>query len=104
VLLIFASSATAETSWSVIKYEDLHADVKAEREKLFLFLGVKPNLAAKIKGHLKPGFGEERPNEFLRKGTVGDWKNYFTDQTKVWFKEEAGEELRLQGYVADGDW
>ncbi len=87
-----------------VKYEDLHADVKGERKKLFKFLGVKPSQAAKIDGCLKPGFSEERPNEFLRKGVVGDWKNYFTDQVKGWFREEAGEELKRQGYVDGNDW
>ena len=82
-----------------IKYEDLHKDVEGQRDKLFKFLKVKPRLAAKIEGHLKPGFSEERPGEFLRKGAVGDWENYFTDDAKTWFKEEAGSELIQQGYV-----
>ncbi len=88
----------------VLKYEDLHADVEAERKSLFEFLGVKPTRAAKIEGHLKPGFTEERPNEFLRKGTVGDWKNYFTDDVKRWFKDEAGDELQRQEYCTGTDW
>ena len=87
-----------------VRYEDLHADVQAERHKLFEFLGVNPRRCAQISGHLKAGFKEERPNEFLRKGSVGDWENYFTDQTRRWYKEEAGEELRLQGYVTGADW
>ena len=87
-----------------VRYEDLHADVQTERTKLFEFLGVDPKRCAKIHGNLKAGFREERPNEFLRKGAVGDWQNYFTDQTKLWYKEEAGEELRLQGYVTDANW
>ena len=87
----------------LVKYEDLHVDVERERNELFKFLGVKPRHAAKITGDLQPGFTEERPNEFLRKGTVGDWKNYFTDQSKAWFRDEAGPELERQGY-ASGDW
>ena len=87
-----------------VNYEALHADVEAERAKLFEFLGVKPKKAAKIEGCLKPGFSEERPNEFLRKGTVGDWKNYFTDDVKAWFKDTAGEELQRQGYAENADW
>ena len=88
----------------VVKYEDLHANVEVERKKLFKFLGVKTGLAAEIEGRLKPGFTEERPNEFLRKGMVGDWKNYFTDEQKAWFNDEAGEELQRQGYVSGTDW
>ena len=87
-----------------IKYEDLHKDVEGQRDKLFKFLKVKPRLAAKIEGHLKPGFSEERPGEFLRKGAVGEWENYFTDDAKTWFKEEAGSELIQQGYVDSDDW
>lgn len=87
-----------------VRYEDLHRDVIGERKKLFEFLGVDPKRCAKIDGVLKPGFSEERPAEFLRKGQVGDWKNYFTDQTKVWFKEEAGAVLKSQGYVDSDDW
>ena len=88
----------------IVRYEDLHEDTDAEREKLFQFLDVDPTRAAKIKGSLKPGFKKERPTEFLRKGAIGDWKNYFTDDTKLWFKEEAGEALIQQGYADSMDW
>ena len=88
----------------VVRYEDLHADVDAKRAELFEFLGVDPKRAAKIEGHLKPGFEEERPDEFLRKGEVGDWRNYFTDRAKQWFKESARDELIQQGYVDSDDW
>lgn len=87
-----------------VKYEDLHADVESERGKLFEFLGVNPDSAAKIEGRLKPGFVEERPDQFLRKGVVGDWKNYFTDNSRAWFNDVAGEELQRQGYVTGADW
>lgn len=87
-----------------VKYEDLHRDTQGERAKLFEFLDVDPSRAAKIQGHLKPGFKHEQPTEFLRKGVVGDWRNYFTDQTKAWFNEEAGEELIKYGYADSLDW
>jgi hypothetical protein len=81
-----------------VRYEDLHADTQKERTRLFEFLDVDPSRAAAIEGQLSPGFKEERPDAFLRKGAVGDWKNYFTPQTTQWFKEEVGEELKNQGY------
>jgi hypothetical protein len=87
-----------------IRYEDLHLDTQRERHVLFEFLDVDPQRAAKIRGDLKPGFGTERPTEFLRKGAVGDWKNYFTEDTKKWFKEEAGQTLIDQGYADSMDW
>jgi len=87
-----------------VRYEDLHRDTAAERAALFEFLDVDPKRAAKIEGDLKPGFTKERPSEFLRKGKVGDWKNYFTEQTVEWFKEEAGEQLIKYDYESSNDW
>lgn len=87
-----------------VKYEDLHLDTERVRSELFKFLEVNPKRAAKLEGVLKPGFSEERPREFLRKGAVGDWRNYFTDDTRKWFKQHAGEELVRQGYESSLDW
>lgn len=87
-----------------VHYEQLHENTDAVRKELFEFLGVDPKRAARLEGVLQPGFKKERPNEFLRKGAVGDWKNYFTDKTRQWFKEEAGEELIRQGYEDSFDW
>lgn len=87
-----------------VHYEALHKDTAGIRNELFKFLEVNPKRAAKIDGVLKPGFQEERPNEFLRKGAVGDWKNYFNDDTRKWFNLEAGEELVRQGYEQSLDW
>lgn len=87
-----------------VRYEDLHRDVSQERKKLFEFLDVDPSKSSKILGHLKPGFKKERPSEFLRKGSVGDWTNYFTEQNKDWFKEYAGKQLIQYGYETSFDW
>ena len=87
-----------------VHYEALHQDTEGRRRELFEFLDVDPDKAANIDGHLAPGFKEERPTEFLRKGAVGDWRNYFTEENTAWFKEEGGQELINQGYEKDFDW
>ena len=87
-----------------VHYEALHQDVEKYRRELFEFLDVDPSRCSKIQGHLKPGFSKERPRDFLRKGQVGDWRNYFTDNTKIWFKDIGGQELIHQGYEESLDW
>jgi hypothetical protein len=87
-----------------VKYEELHRDVEGERDKLFAFLDVDPAAAGPLPDELKPGFSKERPTEFLRKGVVGDWENYFTDKTREWFIDVAGELLIKQGYVENNRW
>jgi len=87
-----------------VKYEDLHQSTERERERLFDFLQVDPTLATPLGGDLKPGFEQERPNEFFRKGVVGDWKNYMTPQVKQWINEVAGPALMQYGYVESLDW
>jgi len=81
-----------------VRYEDLHADVHKERRRLFEFLDVDPDACDDIVGDLNPGFKEERPDEFNRKGAVGDWKLYFTDDTTNWYTDVAGEALDHLGY------
>jgi hypothetical protein len=40
----------------------------------------------------------------FRRGAVGDWRNHFTEDHKVAFKEVAGAELIALGYEQDDDW
>ncbi|MBX3416759.1 MAG: sulfotransferase domain-containing protein [Pirellulaceae bacterium] len=87
-----------------VRYEDLHLRTQEISDELFEFLGVDPQLAPPIEGELKPGFENESPNQFFRKGQAGDWVNYFTDQVKEQFKNIAGEELVRQGYENDLEW
>ena len=41
---------------------------------------------------------------FFRKGNVGDWKNYFTEEHKELFKKEIGQLLIEEGYEKDLEW
>lgn len=48
-------------------------------------------------------FGKELSFTF-RKGQIGDWKNYFTDEHKTLFKKVAGQLLIDLGYESDMNW
>jgi len=87
-----------------LRYEDFHSDIQASRRRMYSFLDVDPDVAAEIPPSLMPGLKEEQPDQFNRKGQVGDWENYVTDQVKDWIKDEIGEELIRQGYAESLDW
>ncbi len=84
-----------------VRYEDFHADVRSTCRRVFEFLGVAAEESPPIHEHehLVPGLPEERPNEFNRKGIVGDWENYVTDSARRWIDDEAGVQLRQYGYL-----
>lgn len=90
----------------VVRYEDLHEDTEGQRRGLYEFLGLDPSQARPLseKSKTVAGFGREDPTSFYRKGEVGDWRNYATDDFKRWFKEEAGEMLVAMGYERDAGW
>ena len=48
--------------------------------------------------------GEEDPNNFVRKGIIGDWKNVFNREARECFQHYAGNELIALGYEANSDW
>lgn len=87
-----------------VKYEDIHRDTPGQREKMFEFLGVDPDRCQPLEGQLKPGFDAETPNQFFRKGAVGDWKNYFSQRTKDRFNSIAGDLLVDLGYTDSHSW
>lgn len=87
-----------------IRYEDVHRDTESMRRKMYAFLDVDPEMAAPLAINTTPGFRKERPDQFLRKGAVGDWKNYITRTAKEVFNEVAGQTLIDTGYVDTMDW
>ena len=48
--------------------------------------------------------GEENKSSFLRKGIVGDWKNYFNQEARERFFYYAGDALIKLGYETGDDW
>lgn len=89
-----------------VRYEQVHADPEGERSRMYRFLGLDPARAEPISAESKttPGASDPNPTEFLRKGVVGDWQNYFTDRARAWFHEVAGESLIRAGYAKDEHW
>ena len=71
----------------MVRYESLHENVESNRRQMYEFLNVDHEAANPIPESLLPGHSSEKPNEFLRKGMVGDWQNYMTDQAKAWMDE-----------------
>ncbi len=86
-----------------VRYEDLHADTDGVRRGMYGFLGLDPDAALPLSeesGTLPgapAGLG-------IGKGDVGSWEAYFTDESKQWFLEEAGETLVELGYTEDMSW
>ncbi len=87
-----------------VRYEALHKDIERQRKRVYEFLDVDPTLAAPLEFNTQPGFKKEQPNKFLRKGAVGDWKNYFSPRLRDLFNEHAGDVLVKLGYVDSLDW
>ena len=48
--------------------------------------------------------GQEDVKSHYRKGTPGDWKNYFSDQHKLIFKKNYNDLLIKLGYEVDENW
>ncbi len=95
-----------------LRYESL-LERPEQIERAFSLIGVSTdpaivaqcvaeNTFARKSGGRQPG--EEDRRSFTRKGVVGDWKNYFTEDDKALFKELAGDLLISLGYVANNDW
>lgn len=93
----------------VCRFEDLVGERgggSAERQ-----LRAIEAIGAHIGRPLGPGQAEgiasrtwSQKSSTFRKGVIGDWRNYFTEEHKQAFKEQAGAELVHLGYEDDLDW
>lgn len=84
-----------------VRYEDLHANVEAQRTRMYEFLGLDPSEAIPVeKGEdTTPGFARgEEPTALRRRGVVGDFLRFFDDRVMEWFHDEASEAMRTLGY------
>jgi hypothetical protein len=67
-----------------------------------LLMIVYGNRFAKLASGRKKG--EEDENSHYRKGTPGDWRNYFNEQHKQYFKKHYNDLLVKLGYESGYDW
>ncbi len=96
-----------------VRYEDLRRNTAGELQRVVLDLSGRrlgPEEAVSIAEEFsferqagrRPG--EEDKKSFLRKGTVGDWRNHFSQGARETFDRYAGSELILLGYERDRSW
>lgn len=86
---------TYETLLDLIKNLDKNIDEHKIKEAVEQFSFEK---MAKRKA------GQEDKKSFLRKGIIGDWKNYFNEEACEIFKKYAGDALIKLGYEQNNSW
>ncbi len=96
-----------------VRYEDLLTDPVHHLTKIITDLtGESPDAAKVMDVVHRNAFdrvtrrqpGSENPNEFLRKGIAGDWRNYFSPNAAAIFDAYAGDLLLELGYESDPNW
>lgn len=96
-----------------VKYEDLRINTPLNLQQLVTHLSgssidleqcqtIADEFSFVKLAKRKPG--EENRHSFLRKGLVGDWKNYFNSESCEVFNNYAGKELIKLGYENDDKW
>jgi len=97
----------------LIRYEDLLADRHAAVERVFSFIGAEhmPALVDEVieRTSFEKMSGGRRAGQMdlssgRRKGTAGDWVNYFTPRDRALFAELAQPALERFGYEPDDRW
>lgn len=101
------------TNMLEVRYEDLISSPDDVFRKLFEHWGVHPRnidgcLEISRKHHMttKTGrkVGEVDNKSHMRSGKPGQWKVFFTEQHKEYFKKTFGDALVVLGYEKNNDW
>lgn len=101
-----------------LRYEDLLEDAGRELERLVDFVGIQASeLDIKVAvenssfHHMKEiekskgrKYAPTDADQFIRKGEHGNWRDYFTEEDKAFFKKRAGDMLIRLGYEENHDW
>ena len=97
-----------------VRYEDLRRETARELRRVVRGLTGERRLSPEEATAIVEEFsferqagrrpGEEDRGSFLRKGVVGDWRNYFSPEARETFDRYAGDELILLGYERDRAW
>ena len=95
-----------------VRYENMTACLEDELAKVFEVLGVEelPEIGKRAKEVTSfesmsgRQAGDQDPTAKVRKGVVGDWRNYFTKTDAQLFDQIAGVQLYQLGYERDSNW
>jgi len=95
-----------------VKYEDLKKDTKGELHRILGFLGFKKNeqsILKSVENHNLPKMKKiekvsDDRQKLVRKGIVGEWKNYFNNDSITLAKEYLGDMIVEMGYEKSKDW
>ncbi len=99
--------AEDEQNVKIFRYEDLAYDHNSFLNQLFQYLDIlipEKEFTALCDRHKYERYskgrkqGSEDIDAHYRKGTSGDWKNYFDDSTIAYFKEVTKDLLEVLGY------
>ncbi len=108
--LDFVSSWLSQNGLQWTRYEDLHSQPEVELSRLFNSLGyavnseqiqhaIEANTFKKMSGGRLPG--EEDPTSHRRKGVVGDWKNYFSEEMSEYVRTRYQDVFSVFGYFSE---